>query len=190
VSNGVGVVWASLLKEPLKVVFGRPCRAPATARGGRDAPHARAAYFPDAVLVAAGYGCGLLRALLAPLVTASDAVLGTASDIIGRRLLVASWGRLCVAACGRLVVGGMMGGNTAWLIECALEEVTLSALPWALRIATGHSKAWDAKSVEGDVTNLVTMAPHWALVDSSLLEPSGGSSQSDASEHTPLAARW
>jgi hypothetical protein len=32
------------------------------------------------------------------------------------------------------------------------------------------------------------MAPHRALVDSFLLEPSEESSQSDAGEHTPLAA--
>jgi hypothetical protein len=43
------VVWASLLKKPLEVVCRRPRRVPATARDGRDAPHARAAHFPTAV---------------------------------------------------------------------------------------------------------------------------------------------
>jgi hypothetical protein len=40
VPHGVGVVWASLLKEPLKVVCRCPRQAPAAVRGGRDAPHA------------------------------------------------------------------------------------------------------------------------------------------------------
>jgi hypothetical protein len=42
VPDGVGIVWASLLKEPLVVVCGCPCCMPVAVCGGRDAPHARA----------------------------------------------------------------------------------------------------------------------------------------------------
>jgi hypothetical protein len=58
VLDRVGMVWASLLKEPLEVVYGHPCRAPTTVRGGRDASHARAARFPAMVLVTASCGRG------------------------------------------------------------------------------------------------------------------------------------
>jgi hypothetical protein len=58
VPDGVGVVWASLLKEPLEVVCMRPHRAPTATCGGRDVPHARAAHFLAVVLVAAGHGHG------------------------------------------------------------------------------------------------------------------------------------
>jgi hypothetical protein len=40
------------------------------------------------------------------------------------------------------------------------------------------------------VPALPRMAPHRTLVDLFPLEPSGELSQSDASEHTPLAMRW
>jgi hypothetical protein len=64
----IGVVWASLLKEPLEVVCGQPCRALATVHGGRDAPHARVACFLAALLLESG--------------------------IIRWCLLIAAWGRL------------------------------------------------------------------------------------------------
>jgi hypothetical protein len=55
-SNRVGVVLASLPKEPLEVVYGHPCRAPTATRRGRDAHHAKAACFPAVILTTASYG--------------------------------------------------------------------------------------------------------------------------------------
>jgi hypothetical protein len=141
VLDGVDVVWISLLKEPLEVVYRHPCRQPAAARGGRDAPHARAAHFPAAVLIAVGHGRSPWRALLALLVTASDVVLGAVSCIIERRLVVAAWGRLlahlCGAVYGRLVVGGVLGGDAVRLLEHAPKEVALPTLSRVLLVATG-----------------------------------------------------
>jgi hypothetical protein len=63
------------------------------------------------------------------------------SGIIGQRILVAAWGRLPAhlprAMCGGLIVGGMLGGNAARLLERAPEEVALSTLPRALLTVTG-----------------------------------------------------
>jgi hypothetical protein len=63
--------------------------------------------------------------LLAPLVIASDAVLGEVSYIIRRCLPVAACGclstRLCGVVHGRLIVSGEQDGNAAWLLECAPE---------------------------------------------------------------------
>jgi hypothetical protein len=58
VPDRVGVVWASLLKEPLEVVCSQPRRAPTVTCGGRDVPHARATHFPATVLVVTGHDHG------------------------------------------------------------------------------------------------------------------------------------
>jgi hypothetical protein len=58
VPDGVGVVWASLLKEPLEVVRRRPHRASTAARGARDAPQARATCFLAMILITMGHGGG------------------------------------------------------------------------------------------------------------------------------------
>jgi hypothetical protein len=42
---------------------------------------------------------------------------------------------------GRLVVGGVLGGDVAWLLERAPKEVTLSTLPRALLAVTGQ-RTW------------------------------------------------
>jgi hypothetical protein len=76
------MVWGSLLKEPLEVVYRCSCRAPAATHGGRDAPHAGAARFLATVLITASYGRGPSRVLLVPLVTSSDALLGAVRGII------------------------------------------------------------------------------------------------------------
>jgi hypothetical protein len=61
VPDGVGVVWASLLKEPLEVFCRHPHQAPTALHGGRDAPHARAAHFQTMVLIVDGTAPGLGR---------------------------------------------------------------------------------------------------------------------------------
>jgi hypothetical protein len=115
-----------------------------------------------------------------PLVTTSDAVLGVTGGIVRQRLL--AWGRLptclCMVVCGHLIVGGVLGGDTTWLLECDPEEVALFVLPQAVFAAIGqsawatqvglatslglvmpslprHSGAWDVKSAEGNGTNFV-----------------------------------
>jgi hypothetical protein len=80
-----------------------------------------------------------------PLVITFDAILGMVSYIVGQHLLVAAWGhlpaQLCGAVHGHLIVGGVLDGDTAWLLKRALEEVALSALAWALLTPTGQH-AW------------------------------------------------
>jgi hypothetical protein len=110
--------------------------------GNLDASHARATCFPVALVVIAGRGHGPLRVLLAPLVAAFDALLGTVSSGIGRCLLVSAWGRfpayLCEAGHDHLVPGGVLGGDATWLLERALKEFALFPLTRALLAATGQ----------------------------------------------------
>jgi hypothetical protein len=98
--------------------------------------------------------------MLAPLVIASDTVLGVASNILRWYFLVTTWGHLpaclCRVVCGHLVVGGMLGGDVTWVLERAPKEVALAALPRALPIATGHP-AWAAQV--GLATSLGLIAP-------------------------------
>jgi hypothetical protein len=135
------VVWESLLKKPLEVVGRRPCQAPVAARGGRDAPHTRAALFLVAAVAMVGRGRGPQRAMLVPLVAAFDDLLGIVSADVRWCLHVAGRGRFLACLCGAvhdlLVAGGVLGGDTVWLLEHASEEVTLFTLPWALLAATG-----------------------------------------------------
>jgi hypothetical protein len=52
VPDGVCMVWAGFLEEPLEMVCSWPHLVLAAVHGGRDAPHARAAYlFIIAVVV-------------------------------------------------------------------------------------------------------------------------------------------
>jgi hypothetical protein len=133
--------------------------------GSRDASHARATCFPVALVVIAGRGHGPLRVLLAPLVAAFDALLGTVSSGIGRRLLVSAWGRfpayLCEAGHDHLVPGGVLGGDATWLLERASKEFALFPLPRALLAATGQCA--------GAV--LVSLAVSLRLIVSSLPSP-------------------
>jgi hypothetical protein len=78
VLEGVGMVWASLLEELLKVVRGRPCMALAVACGSRDMHHTGAACLLVVATVIVGSGCGLLKMQLAPLPT----TLGTLPGVL------------------------------------------------------------------------------------------------------------
>jgi hypothetical protein len=52
--------------------------------------------------------------------------------------------RLCQVVHGGLIVGGVLGGNTARILECALDEVPLSTMPCALLAANGQ-RSWAAQ---------------------------------------------
>jgi hypothetical protein len=56
VLDGVCMVWASLLEEPLKVVCGRPRLALATADGDRDTCHIEATRFLIIATIIVGHG--------------------------------------------------------------------------------------------------------------------------------------
>jgi hypothetical protein len=56
VPNGVCVVWAGFLKEPLKVVHRRPRLMLVAVRGGRDAPHASAGHLPIVAIIEVSRG--------------------------------------------------------------------------------------------------------------------------------------
>jgi hypothetical protein len=56
------MVWASLLKEPLEMIHGRPRWALVNVRGGRDVSHTRAARFPVTVVIMDDRGRASLRA--------------------------------------------------------------------------------------------------------------------------------
>jgi hypothetical protein len=82
------------------------------------------------------------------------------SCIVRRRLLVATWGclpaHLCGAVYGRLVVGGVLGGDTAQLLERAPKEVALSTLPWGLLVAT-RQRTWSAQEVLATSLGLIVL---------------------------------
>jgi hypothetical protein len=67
VSDGVCVVWAGFLEEPLEVVRRRPHLTLVVVHGGRDAPHTGATRLPVVAIVVVGRGHGPLMELLAPL---------------------------------------------------------------------------------------------------------------------------
>jgi hypothetical protein len=66
-------------------------------------------------IVAAGHGHSLLKALLAPLIAAFDALLGAVCGDVGQCLLVAAQccltASLCRAKHDYLVAGGLLGGD-------------------------------------------------------------------------------
>jgi hypothetical protein len=97
--------------------------------------HARATYLP---VVASS---SPLKTLLAPLVAAFDALLGVVSDDVRLCLLVTARGHLPASLCRvkhyRIIAGGALGGDATWLHKLAHEEVTIFALPRALRVAFG-----------------------------------------------------
>jgi hypothetical protein len=104
---------------------------------GRQAvSHAGAAHFPIVAIITTGRGRSPMKALLAPLVAAFDALLGTVGGDIGRCLLVATRGHLHASLCrakhDRLVADVALGGDVTQLLEHAFEEIAMSALLWAL----------------------------------------------------------
>jgi hypothetical protein len=93
-------------------------------------------------IIAAGHGRSPLKVLLAPLVAAFNALLGTVSGDVGwcffvvaRRLLPAS---LCRAKHDRLVAGCALGGDAMRLLERARKEVAMSILSRALCMVFGQ----------------------------------------------------
>jgi hypothetical protein len=127
------------------VVYRRPHWTLLTARGGRDASYVGATHFLVTAITMASCGHGPLRALLALLITAPDALLGAVSCDIRRCLLVAAWDHLPDCLCGaghdHLIAGGVLGGDAKQLLECASKEVALSALSRALLTAS-WLRAW------------------------------------------------
>jgi hypothetical protein len=77
VLDGVGVVQASLLKELLKVVCGRPRLTLAAAYGGRGAHQAGAIRLLVVATIIDGRDCSLLMVLFVPL---PSALLGILDD--------------------------------------------------------------------------------------------------------------
>jgi hypothetical protein len=181
------------LGRPLEVVCRRSYQVPIAASGGRDASHAGTACFLVAAIIVAGRGHDPWRTLPVLLVVAFDACLGAMSNDVEWCLPVTAQGHLPTRLYGvghdRLVAGGVLGGDVMWLLERSSEEVAMSALPWALPMATGQ-RAWVALLSLATNLRLITDASRQTLADWFPLELRGESSQSDASEHTPLAARW
>jgi hypothetical protein len=107
VVDGVGVVQASLLEEPLEVVHGQSRLLLAAARDSCDAHHTGATCLLVDAIVITGHGGGLLAVLLAPLLASlSDAV----DDGVGHRFPAATWDRLKLDCC---VVDDALGGDAA-----------------------------------------------------------------------------
>jgi hypothetical protein len=140
VPNGVCVVWAGFLQEPLEAVRGRPRLTLVATRDGRGVPHTRAARLPIVAIVVASLGRDPLKALLAPLFVALDALLAVVGGDI-RRCSLADAQDCLLASLGwmrhdRLVASGMLGGDVARCLECVPEEVamlTLVRAPCAMR---------------------------------------------------------
>jgi hypothetical protein len=124
VLDGVGVVWASLLKELLEVVYGQPHLQLAAACGSCDAHHARATYLLAIATSIIGHDYSLLNALLANL----TAALGTLPDIlesgVGRCLPDVAWGR---EKFGSLTTGGILDGDG---VQPSVVFLTVSASSW------------------------------------------------------------
>jgi hypothetical protein len=78
----MGYAWFRQASSRSPVVHGHPYWTLVAASGGRDASHTGAARLPVVSVVTAGHGHGPWKALLAPLVAAFDALLGTVNDSI------------------------------------------------------------------------------------------------------------
>jgi hypothetical protein len=116
----VGVVRASLHKELLKVVRGRPRLMLAAAYDSHRAHHDGAVCFLVDATVGGSHGCGLLATLLAPLLATLSALLGILDDDVGRHFPAAAWGWVQL---GRLVADDELDGNATQLLGGVLEDV-------------------------------------------------------------------
>jgi hypothetical protein len=85
------VVWASLLKESLKVVYRRPHLALATTYGGRATRYTRATRF---LIVTIGHGFNPLKTLLASLLVTPGALFDILGGIVGQHPATADRGCL------------------------------------------------------------------------------------------------
>jgi hypothetical protein len=87
VPDRVHMVWVGFLKEPIEVVHRQPRLTLVAACGGWDASHAGATCLLVFVVIVVGHGRGPLKALLAPLLAALDAlhaaVDGTSLSLLG-----------------------------------------------------------------------------------------------------------
>jgi hypothetical protein len=120
VLDGVGVVQANLIKELLEVVRGRVRLMLAAECDNHSAHHdGVACVFVDAIVIV-GRGCGLLVALLAPLLAALDALLSILDYDVGRRFPVTALGWVKL---GRLVADSVLGDNAAQLLSGVLDGV-------------------------------------------------------------------
>jgi hypothetical protein len=82
VLDGVHMIWASLLEEPLKVVCRQPHLVLAATYGSPDAHHVGAAYLLAVATIVFGHGCDNLKTLLVPLLATLDA-LGVLDGDVG-----------------------------------------------------------------------------------------------------------
>jgi hypothetical protein len=93
-------------------------------------------------VITAGHGHNALKVLLAPLVATFNSLLGAVGSNVGRCLLVTAQGHL-PAFLGRakhdcLIASGALSGDATRLLEHGPKEVSMSALPRALRAALGQ----------------------------------------------------
>jgi hypothetical protein len=128
------MVWASLLKEPLKVVSGRPGLALATTYNSRVTRRSRAAC--RLIVVTTGRGYDPLKMLLMPLLDAFCALLDALDGYIGWHFLTPAWG--CHSAawgrvkCGFFIVDGVFTGNIVQLPDRAPRNVDSNLKGWRL----------------------------------------------------------
>jgi hypothetical protein len=102
------------------VICGRPHLTLATACCGHGAHHTKAARLLVVATVIAGYGCGLLIVLLAPLLSTLGTLLGILDDDVRRCFLTAAWDRVKL---GHLFADGVPGGDAAQLLGGVLDGV-------------------------------------------------------------------
>jgi hypothetical protein len=205
------VVWACLLEKPLEVVHRRPRLTLVAACSGRGMSHARVTCL---TVVDVSRSRDPLRVLLVPLFATFDALLGAVSGEVVQRFPVTMWGPLPASLGGakhdHLVAGGAWGGDAVRLLKRVPEEVATSALPQALRGARtmhpcypgklGACRADHAAIAETGMRSLMGvmvpflswMASQWASTDQSWHELGWELRQTNANEHTRLAAwrRW
>jgi hypothetical protein len=106
VLDGVGVVRASLLKELLEVVQGRPRLTLATVCDSHGMHHDGAAYLLVNAIIIIGHCCGFLMVLLETLLAALGSLLSILDDDIGRQFPGPALGSVKL---GCIVVDGVLG---------------------------------------------------------------------------------
>jgi hypothetical protein len=143
------MVWASLLKELLKVDHGRLHLVLAAACDSRDAHHIRATRLLAIGTIAIDRGCGLLKMLLASFTTTLGTLHGVLDGDVERCLPAIAWGQ---AKLGCHATSGVLGDDTVQLLNGVPDDmgrcleglcqrhVTCSAsgclFPWPLGVTT------------------------------------------------------
>jgi hypothetical protein len=99
-------------------------------------------------------GHGPLKALLAPLSAASDALLGAVGGNVRWCLPVVAWGHHPTSLAGAkhdcLVTGSALVEDAAWLLERVPKEVATSTLLQALRMVLGQRALCDVPPLSKD----------------------------------------